>query len=435
MLTLVAEASILIKRRCIPDMVKIFLYSLLAVLLALFLTLYLDITSDPGYLLIAWRNYTFETSLFALAVLLILAYALWRLLVHFIGWLNPLNLISAGRRYREQRQTRSKTVEGLMHLARSNWQAAYNQLMLGARDKDASVVNYLAAAYAACEMQRKDLWAESLEQALRKHPQAASTINTVRARLLLQTNQLEQSEVVLEQLRKSALNDANLLSMLKEVYIRLEEWGQLRSLLPALVKNAVIGDKEQAQIEKRVFAAELEVAVANLKVNDKSREKILADFRKQWKKLSEEFKDDDNFVAHIANTLLEANARTDAAQIYEARLGRRWSKELIAVYGATDFGDSSQQLIHGEIWLKEHPRDPQLLLALGRICMRNKLWGKARDYFEASLKAFPCADVYGELSRLTAALGDDAASKKYFAQYTELAGKSLPQLPLPGKTH
>ncbi len=44
-----------------------------------------------------------------------------------------------------------------------------------------------------------------------------------------------------------------------------------------------------------------------------------------------------------------------------------------------------KQIERAENWLKEHPRDPHLLLALGRLCTRQALWGKAQSYIEASL--------------------------------------------------
>ena len=47
-------------------MVRLFLYTLLAIVTGLVVTLLL--ASDPGYLLISFRHYPFETSLFALFV-------------------------------------------------------------------------------------------------------------------------------------------------------------------------------------------------------------------------------------------------------------------------------------------------------------------------------------------------------------------------------
>ena len=58
-------------------MVKLFVFTLLALVLALLITLFFDLPSDPGYLLIAFGNYSFETSLVALIGLLLVFYILY----------------------------------------------------------------------------------------------------------------------------------------------------------------------------------------------------------------------------------------------------------------------------------------------------------------------------------------------------------------------
>jgi HemY protein len=244
-------------------MVKLFIYTLLAIVAALAVTLYLDIPNDPGYLLVAWRNYTFETSLFALIVFVALVAILLRLLILLVSWVNPWHLIRYGRRNKEIRQSKSRghTVEGLMHFVRSNWQSAYNALTRSFRDDDVTVINYLAAAYAAFCMERKDLWTQCLDKASAKFPSSLSTINSLRGELLFRTNHLEQSLAILEQLKRTSTNDKHLLELLKEVYIKLEDWDRLQSLLPSLLKNNVVSEDEISRIEKRLFVEELYVAV------------------------------------------------------------------------------------------------------------------------------------------------------------------------------
>jgi len=51
-------------------MIRLFLFSLLAITTGLLVTLAL--ARDPGYLLLSWGNATFETSLFALFVAMVL---------------------------------------------------------------------------------------------------------------------------------------------------------------------------------------------------------------------------------------------------------------------------------------------------------------------------------------------------------------------------
>jgi len=111
-------------------MVRLFVFSLLIIVVALWVTFYLGFPADPGYLLIAFRNYTFETSLFTLVVTLGAIYLLFRLLVIMFRWVNPAKLVRAGIAINEKRKARerSKTIEGMLYLIRGNWQSSYKLL-------------------------------------------------------------------------------------------------------------------------------------------------------------------------------------------------------------------------------------------------------------------------------------------------------------------
>jgi uncharacterized protein HemY len=85
-------------------MIRLFLYSLLAIVLGLLVTLAL--ARDPGYLLLSWGQVTFETSLFALFVALILLLLVVRVLYLLSGWLNPLRWLRSGRQWSAARAAR-----------------------------------------------------------------------------------------------------------------------------------------------------------------------------------------------------------------------------------------------------------------------------------------------------------------------------------------
>lgn len=414
-------------------MLRLFVSSLLVIVAALFVTYYLDVANDPGYLLIAWRNYTFETSLFALAVLLLTLFILTRLLLVLLGWINPWHLVRFGRRYRARRQDgiRNRTSEGLMYFARGNWQAAWSQLERSFNDREATVVNYLAAAYAAFRLGRKDLWIQCLDQAARRYPVALSTINSLRAELLLKSRHPEQSLAVLEQLRRTSINDPRLLDLMKQVCLELQDWKRLRELLPVLRKEKVIDAEEYSHLEKRLFVEDLNGAAEKVRKSDQSRDANLAELEKRWKKGAGGIRDDEGMANYYAELLLGLDAPREAARAIETFLATKWSDLLVEKYGELDCSEPDRQLVNGEKWLQQRPNSPRLLLALGRIAMRNSLWGKAREYFEASVRLAPTAEGYGELGRLVRALGDQASGEKYFTRYAELAGRRLPDLPLP----
>ena len=76
------------------------------------------------------------------------------------------------------------------------------------------------------------------------------------------------------------------------------------------------------------------------------------------------------------------------------------------------------------------PHGPELLLVLGRLSLRNELWGKAREYFETSLKLRRNRETLAELSRLNAHMGEEEASIKLLMQGLE-TDHGLPDLPMP----
>ena len=67
---------------------KLFFLVLLALIAGV--ALIIQLTRDPGYILVAYGNYTFETSLFALLVVIIILFAVVKLLRSLFVLLNPL---------------------------------------------------------------------------------------------------------------------------------------------------------------------------------------------------------------------------------------------------------------------------------------------------------------------------------------------------------
>ena len=412
-------------------MVKLYLFSLLAIVLALLVSLYLGFPGDPGYLLIAFGDTTFETSLFALLVVVIVLYLVIKLILIVFHWVNPWHLIRFGRNYKEHLRvkSRSKTIEGLLYFTRGSWESSYNLLKKGMKDTDASVVNYLAAAYAAHQQGNKDAWMNCLETAENKYPAARSTINSLKAQLLFKSNQLEQCLAVLQQMKTSSLNDASLLQLLKDVYLKLNDWVQLEKLLPVLEKNSVIDGQEAELIRVRIFMENL-YRISNQRV-DFSDMEIGMQLEKAWKKGTALYKHDEKIVKHYADLLFKLDQKEQAGKAIEAALNKSWSDELIKRYGELDFGTPHQQMLIAESWIQNRPGNAKLLVALGRLAMRNELWGKAREYFVTSIEISSTAEAHGELARLLKFLGEEKLADEHQEKFVQGVGAELPNLPMP----
>jgi HemY protein len=102
----------------------------------------------------------------------------------------------------------------------------------------------------------------------------------------------------------------------------------------------------------------------------------------------------------LAEGLIEQGADDQAKRLIEGQLGVQWDSALIRLYGRLRGPDLISCIARAEAWLLEHPEDPCLLLALGRLCLAQCLWGRAQSYLEASLSLADQREARLELARL-----------------------------------
>jgi HemY protein len=115
----------------------------------------------------------------------------------------------------------------------------------------------------------------------------------------------------------------------------------------------------------------------------------------------------------------------------ESALRREWSPLLIETYGTLGNHDIDARLRRAEGWLNEYPNDASLLLTLGRMCLRLKLWSKAQTYLQRVLALAPSASVWEALGDLHAGQGNDALASRCYRNALAFArGEVTDPLPL-----
>ncbi len=102
----------------------------------------------------------------------------------------------------------------------------------------------------------------------------------------------------------------------------------------------------------------------------------------------------------FAEALLAEDAQDEAQRLIESRLAVEWDATLVRIYGQVRASDPTACIARAETWLTEHPDDADLLLSLGRLCLTQRLWGKAQSYLEASLALDDRREVRLDLARL-----------------------------------
>jgi len=120
----------------------------------------------------------------------------------------------------------------------------------------------------------------------------------------------------------------------------------------------------------------------------------------------------------IGRGLVSAGLIAEAREIIESALDEQWDEGL-----ATLYADSAKAIPEAEIapflerceaWRVLHPREPSLLLALGRLCAMAALWGKAQEYLELAIAAGPDWRAHIELARVFESTGRVADAGRHY---------------------
>lgn len=382
--------------------------ALLGLVLILFVAVgvTLFVLKDPGYVLISYGVWTVESTLSFAVIALLILYLLLRLTLRVVHglWRLPLR-VHGWQQNRQLDRARSSFYRGLTELAEGRWKAAEKHLLRGAPHSEAPMLVYLAAARAAQQQGEPERRDRYLHLAHESAPRAAVAVGLTQAHLQIAHEQLEQALATLTHLRNLEPHNIYVLRMLMKLYRDLCDWDHLRDLLPELRRRKVLDDTRLRELEHKVYAELLRRAASGTDLDA-----LFA----AWNVMPKTLRDDHELLLEYGRLLRARGGANEAEPLLRAALRRGWSDKLAHLYGLLDSDDAARQLSIAEGWAKEHGKSPALLLTLGRLCLRNRLWGKARIYLESSIGAGPRAESYKELGALLERMGDaDGAMNCY----------------------
>lgn len=375
---------------------RLLITSLLVLLFTTITTTF--VLRHPGYVLFSVGYYSIEMSLIAFLVAFLVVLVGYHVVVRSILylWHLPLRLIKAQQNNRQQHAQRD-LISGLLEAAQGNWIAAERLMVQSAAASSEPLIHYLLAARAA---QQQGKYAQRDEYLLRAAQNASGSsfaVGLTKAELQLAQGQSEPALATLKQLYRHMPKNHYVLKLLSDHYRRLKNWDGLTELLPILNKAKVYTQAELQELEQLACEKQMAEAVAMKKP------KLL---RQLWKRLPAKLRNQEKIVQQYANHLCQLNENEIAERVLRKALNRAWSDTLVSEYGQVQLSNTSIQLLHGEMWLKEHGNSGALILSLARICRRAKLWGKARIYFESSLNLKPMPKTFCELADMLEQLGD-----------------------------
>jgi HemY protein len=364
---------------------------------------------DLGYVSFSFAGITFETNLIVFTAGLLCAAFAVMLLVKTWQLIKSAIIYLFGRReLRQQEKARNSLTQGLIDYAEGRFEQAEKVLLQQIKYSDNRLLVYLSAARAAQQLGAHERRDEYLRKAHLEAPGADIAIGLTKAELQLAHEQNEQALATLTQLNTLTENHRYVLTLLANTYRKLHDWENLDDLLPAL--------KKHGQLSAENFL-HFEIAVCNglmtkLAIHNNSKPLL-----EHWKETPHHLKALPDVVEHYARQLIQIGSSGEAENVLRLYLNKSWQESTIILYSELDVMVDNKQLEMAESWLKDHQHNAWLLLALGKMCVTRSLWGKARNYLEASISINPMPQSYLKLARLLEEhMDDDAGAQEYYRQ-------------------
>lgn len=390
---------------------------------------YYLVEKDSGYLLIVWGKTSVEMSIWFAIIALTVVTSVSLLVIYLLfgGYRNLVVLTRSILGY-DSRLAEERTLRGLLYFIEGNWSLAKRNLVKSAKKTSSPIINYLAAARSAYELGDQEEALQLLHKAGESTSNSSLAVALTQARMQLANKHYEKALATLARAAENAPNHPMVLELLKQTYIALKDWQSLILLLPKLHKNKMGTPVEFRQLEEMLYREWLADTI------DQSRnltpEKSIITVRDCWSKIPKKNRYDSSTVMLHIHYLMDIDHNDEAEQLLESSLKRHWYDEWVDLYGQLSTGDVKKTLLTAEGWLKDRPNNGVLLLTVGRLCLRNQQWGRAKEYFKASLKQQERPDTYAELARLLAHLGELEASTAYYQKGLLMTTKNLPKFPV-----
>jgi len=366
---------------------------------------------NPGYVLLVYPPWRVELSLTLFVLLFLLALLAGYLLLRLFS--SVLSLPGQVRRFRAERAQRKGRAamlaaltayfEGRFAVAEK---AAGRAIALG----ESPALNAIVAARAAHELRQFDKRDAHLESAKGRTPGEDTLRLMAQAQFDLEQRRPQQALAALKSLPGSAQRKhVGALTLELKAQQLARNWDAVLEVADQLEKRNGAHHAMAEQMRQQAWLEKLRACAED----DRS-------LRAVWKEMPASFRHQPRITAEAARTFMRLGECAMARNLLTEALNEAWDGQLVALYGDCREGSVVPQIEQAERWLHQHHDDAGLLLALGKLCLHQELWGKAQSYLEASLSLQPSRDAYNTLAQLAEKQHRPDDAFKYYQLATQL---------------
>jgi len=224
------------------------------------------------------------------------------------------------------------------------------------------------AAHALGEFTQRDQLLDTAREHVDAHSGLREATATMTADMLLDQGRAQDALAVLAPLQTGGSRRLRTMRLLLRAEHMLNHHDRAFALARDLLRHNALDKAEANHIIGVAGAARLRAAMAN------------NGWRLIWKDLKAEERLLPELALAGAAAFEAAGEPEEAALILEAAIAVKFNPQLMAAYARCDAEQMPRRLAQAETWLYQRPTDPELLTALGMLCLNGQLWGQAERY-------------------------------------------------------
>lgn len=351
--------------------------------------------SHSGNVLLLVWPWRISMSLTLAVLLIVAAFVVLYVGLRLLAWLLAIpDRVRAWRGKRAQARDHELLERGWIGLLEGRYSHAekdLTKLLEQTKVQTRRVLAALSAARAAHglgEFDRRDRLLANAQEQAGTDPGLVEATATVSADMLLDQGRAERALAVLSPLADGGARHLHTMRLLLRAHTALGHDEQVFTLARGLLRRNALARTEGDHLIDAAGAARLRAGAAS----------------DAWRAIWKDLKAEERLLPEIAlagaSAFEAAGEANEAAKVLEAAIAVKFNPALVAAYARCDAEQVSRRLAKAETWLQQRPTDPDLLTALGMLCLNGQLWGQAERYLLRSLSRRSDAQTHALLGSL-----------------------------------
>lgn len=374
--------------------------------------------NNHGHVTLYWNAVRIDLSinlfLFMLFGLFVATFFLLRLIAGVIDL--PQRAAAYRRGQRESRAIQGIS-QAIDHLFAGRYAKALKAAEVSSHHRGVSDIACLIAANASHRLKRsddRDTWLEKIQGDA--HQQARLVMT---AEMQLDERDAQGALQTINKLKEGGARQFLVQHIALRANQLIKNWEEVIRLTSTLAKRNIL--------HPLVARSRIQEALSHLAQQKNLNPQVLL---KIWNELSKEDRHNPSLVKIVTQGLIAAQDFAHAKKILEEAIDHQPDADLLDIYpdciGVKESGQHILAFIQRiEGWLQKYPAEPALHLALGRLCIEQKLWGKAKSSLSQVIRAPRATSVmeaqaHMALSKVHEALDEQAEAATHYRSAAQL---------------